>query len=114
MIPMDGSFPMTFNTESADFLKNTPQAFQEMVCNAQMSIDSAVIGANPNAVRTSGFRSPRYNAKTKGSKPDSPHMFGFATDYRLQDDFNPVIPGMLVIVEGDHYHVQPLTWQASK
>ncbi len=114
MIPIDKEFPLAFNEQSVHYLANTPDEFQQYVASAQRAIDQAVRAVNPNATRTSGFRDPRYNASLAGSKSDSPHLYGCATDYSLRDDWVSDIPGYLCIVEHDHYHVQPLAWKASR
>ncbi len=71
------------------------------------------------ARETSGFRTPEGNKKIGSELKLSPHVFGFGKDV-IYDDLNTFNDplrmeaarrlGLKLIPEGDHDHLQPLTW----
>src|SRR5688572_15015308 len=70
------------------------------------------------ASQTSGQRTIKHN-KAVGGVPNSAHLFGLARDvvYDTPPDKDMRVSmgarlGLRVIVEGDHDHIQPLSWQA--
>ncbi len=70
------------------------------------------------ASTTSGQRTLKHN-KAVGGVANSAHLFGRARDvvYDTPPDSTACVEagkrlGIRVIIEGDHHHLQPLSWQA--
>jgi hypothetical protein len=69
-----------------------------------------------DASETSGFRTPTHNVNV-GGVPTSPHLVGLGRD--VVYDERPALGeaeriaasfGLRVVREGDHDHLQPLSW----
>jgi len=93
-----------FNCGSEKFFARLPKAIQSAMCGEQRRIHDAVLLAFPAALGTSGFRDPEYNYCI-GGKRSSKHLYGCARDY-LRPGFPRSIPGLVVIFESDHVHVE--------
>jgi len=93
-----------FNPRSQAVFRRLPKWVQESMREWQTRIHEAVLRAYPRAVATSGFRDSEYNRKI-GGREESRHLWGCARDY-LPFDFPRRIPGLVVIVEDDHVHVE--------
>jgi len=95
-----------FNCATKEWFRRVHPKVQSALLQAQDTIEKLVLSAFPGGVATSGIRSSTYNRSLPGSKPDSLHLHGCARDYRLVDGFPTVIPGLKVVREKDHYHVE--------
>lgn len=81
---------------------------------AQM--EQAALAAVPGATVTSRARTPQHNAEV-GGKPNSYHLTDQARDFvppagmtipQMAAQLKAAMPGMKVIAESDHVHVQPM------
>lgn len=94
-----------FNDDSRKKLSALPIQIQAQIMRNQQLIEDTVQQYVPGAVCTSGFRDPGYNLQI-GGKTNSLHIWGGARDYRRDRAFPDSIPGLVIVLEADHYHVQ--------
>lgn len=95
-----------FNSESAEVFYSLPCSIQENIKIIQEKIEEIVKKFNPEAVATSGFRSPGYNLRLPGSKKNSLHIWGCARDYRKNSIKKIELPGLKTIVEKSCVHFE--------
>lgn len=96
---------IAFNPCSEDFFGDFPVELQAVFSQLQLYIHRIVKKHNPEAIPTSGFRSPKYNMEIAGSK-NSKHIFCLARDYRKGTIKKFDMPGLRVIQEEKCDHVE--------
>lgn len=91
---------------SEKFFNSLPQFISGPMVTAQLDIEDAVKAACPEAECTSGFRCPAYNRTLQNACMNSLHQYALARDYKKHPKFPLSLPGLRIVEESDHYHVE--------
>jgi len=102
-------FKICYNQPSQKVFERFPGTLKNLIEIAQGTLDGVVIGLDPSAIKTGGFRCPSYNTEIGGT-PDSEHIWGLATDWRKKESTLAIVPelrrlGFFVKVEENCIHV---------
>jgi len=85
--------------------KRLPPALQEIIRDAQRTLQLLVTTRYKNAIPTSGYRCPQVNTSV-GGVVDSLHLFGFARDFYCTEPIANDFEHFTVLrIKKNHYHV---------